>query len=188
MCHEIKGKEGIMYKKKSHLILLLLLFSMLIFSNIPPNQHASGNGIDLKENMVMNMPGWIDVTIEATPYHVCGKVKEDFHGNFVNNPELLEMSYTSNCQLIVEISFPSDLFNDSIKLMSSIYSKGHKVGQFLYGDFNNNFREIITLPPSDSGIVTFYLDQIITYHAGLETPAGVYTIPVQFTFYPLVSW
>lgn len=174
--------------KKSFLIILIIIFSILIFSNSPPIQHERGNNIDLQQNMIMNMPAWIDITIEATPYHACGKVKEDFHGNNVVNPELLEMRFTSNCQLIVEISFPTDLFNDSIKVMSSIFSDGKRVGQFLYGDFNNNFRETITLPPSDSGIVTFYLDQIITYHSGLETPAGVYTIPVVFTFYPVVSW
>lgn len=141
--------------------------------------------------MTFNMPAWIDITLSATPYHVCGKnVHDEFHGNNADAPELLELRYTSNCQLIIQITFPKTYFEVSLKVMFSVLFNGHRVGQFLFvnNNFNTNFQYTILLPPSDTGVISFLLDQIMTDFAGLDTPAGVYNIPVVFEIIPVVNW
>ncbi|SHH58541.1 hypothetical protein [Thermosipho atlanticus] len=191
-------------------IKILVLTFVLILALVGVSQvnvlHVPGcdwESTDLTHEIDTRVHQWIDITWDATPYHVCDKETNDVYleDGFV----LLQMSYFSNADVQVSIDFPDPYFRDewggvleNISIYFFVKSTDAESNEDSYIQFNYNMGDLtrmgtdttipVWLPEASIGDIVFTINVLTSDPGPYETPAGVYYLPVRFTFNPTVSW
>ncbi|ACJ76034.1 hypothetical protein THA_1596 [Thermosipho africanus TCF52B] len=190
--------------------IIIFMLSLLAISLLATTQgnfiHVSGctsTSTELSNSIDVRVHQWIDLTWDATPYHICDKETNDqyFDDGFV----LLSVEYFSNADVQVSVDFPDPHFrNEFLEILEniSIYFFVKSIdavsNQDSYFQFNYNMGDLtrmgtdttipVNLPLVSQGSILFTVNTVTSDPGPYETPAGVYHLPVRFTFNPTVSW
>ncbi|MBB6063419.1 hypothetical protein HNP65_001890 [Thermosipho japonicus] len=175
-------------------IFLLLLFSIALSQNAPKSVHTNSlNGLKIEENIKIRVFQWIDITIESTPIVISQKNFSKFYCNF----KFLEMNFHSNADVKVEVQFLSNSFNNELgELLNNFiifFSRNNSCKSYYYitledfGVSNINPCKIMRLPKAKSGKFALSLKFVKSDFLG-QTKAGIYKLPIKFTFSPTVKW
>jgi len=152
-------------------ILLLIFVSLLSFSN----NHIIGK-VNIK------VPPEINTNIKTFEYNLCNTYEE----NNCQNSLLLKMNYSSNYLVFLVISYPKTIIDNFIFVSVKSYINNFPTANFRYtGSKCYSSDNYVLTPLSNNGIVKFFFKNS---KKSKTIPAGKYTIPIEFKFYPIVKW
>ncbi|MBO8160446.1 MAG: hypothetical protein H0Z24_02320 [Thermosipho sp. (in: Bacteria)] len=179
-------------------LILVFLLSLFGFSQATETLHVPGcswESTDLTLELDVRVHQWIDITWEATPYHLCD-------ATFIVYEEtgfvFFYLFYDSNATVIVTVDFPDPHFRDDLgSILDNISIEffikeisGENEDSYLQATYNWGTLLTIpgvplTLPDAMTAEIIISLDTLTSNN---DTPAGIYHLPVVFTFNPTVSW
>ena len=192
--------------KKFFLFILILLLSVSLFGI---GNHVQDNGdfdlhvpgcswesTDLTHEVDVRVHQWIDITWDATPYHICdyGYIEPYQEEGFI----FFSLFYDSNATVVVTVDFPDPHFKDDLgSILDGIsleFFLKEKVGanenSILQATYN--WGSLLTSPGVPLTIGNAMVAEIIismdTLTVDPDAPAGIYHLPVLFTFSPTVYW
>ncbi|ABR31100.1 hypothetical protein SU69_06335 [Thermosipho melanesiensis] len=184
---------------------LLLLFFTLSFATSNTTIHASGcswESLELSNEINIRVHQWLDLTWDATPFVICDKETNELY--YDDGFVLLSVGYDSNASLNISIDFPDPRFRNELGDILeniSIYffvKSFDAINEESYFQFNYNLGDLtrmgtdtslpVWLPEAMNGVILFTLNTVTSDPGSLETPAGIYHLPVRIVFYPTVTW
>lgn len=192
--------------KKLLLVMALITFSFLAFSQGDDFIHIPGctsDGTMISNIINVRVHQWIDLTWDATPYHICDSELNLEYAD--DGYVLLSIEYASNEDVQVSVDFPDPYFRDEFNtilqnitiyfFVKSIDATTNEDSYFqinyVLGDLTRMGTDTslpVFLPEVSQGSILFTINTITSDPGSLETPAGVYHLPVRITFNPTVEW
>jgi hypothetical protein len=185
---------------KKFMVFVILLFLPLIFLGLdPPGIHVPGctwESTELTNEIDVRVHQWIDLTWDATPYHICdyGYLEPYQEEGFV----FFYLLFDSNATVVVTVDFPDPHFKDDLgnildRISLEFFLKeryGLNEQSILQATYN--WGSLLTSPGVPLTIGNAMVAEIIismdTLTVDKDAVAGVYHLPVVFTFNPTVSW
>ncbi|WP_126993261.1 hypothetical protein [Thermosipho globiformans] len=200
--------------RKLFFILSFLPF-VIVFSINGPPIHKSNQAISLSKEIKVDVYQWIDISLESTPIIITDK---DYSSSYItdnaeeNGSPFFEMSFSSNANVNITLEFLDEYFKDFLgniidefnisfimkncnandedsNLQVNNYSNNNSGFFHIYvtGDYIKENNYTVIFPSASSGKVIMKLLNLDASWTG-KTKAGVYKLPIRFTFNPTVTF